>query len=82
MKPPRDVSGDDLAKRLQVFGYQISRQVGSHLRLTTTHRREHHLTIPRHDFLKVGTLAGILGDVGEHFDLSRDEVIARVFFGK
>jgi predicted RNA binding protein YcfA (HicA-like mRNA interferase family) len=79
MKLPRDVSGDDLAKRLQVLGYQVSRQVGSHLRLTTTHRGEHHLTIPRHDSLKVGTLAAILGDVGAHFDLSRDEVIARVF---
>jgi predicted RNA binding protein YcfA (HicA-like mRNA interferase family) len=79
MKLPRDVSGDDLAKRLQVLGYQVSRQVGSHLRLTTTQRGEHHVTVPRHDFLKLGTLAGILGDVSEHFDLSRDEVIARVF---
>jgi predicted RNA binding protein YcfA (HicA-like mRNA interferase family) len=79
MKLPRDVSGDELAKRLQVFGYQVSRQAGSHLRLTTSQRGEHHVTVPRHDSLKLGTLAGILGDVGEHFALSRDEVTAQVF---
>ena len=79
MKLPRDVSGDELAKRLRVFGYQISRQAGSHLRLTTIERGEHHVTIPRHDPIKIGTLAGILGDVGEHFDLNREEVIVRVF---
>ena len=79
MKLPRDVSGDDLAKRLNTFGYEVSRQVGSHLRLTTTQRGEHHVTVPRHDSLKLGTLAGILGDVAEHFGLSRDEVVAQVF---
>jgi predicted RNA binding protein YcfA (HicA-like mRNA interferase family) len=79
MKLPRDVSGDSLAKRLKVFGYQVTRQSGSHLRLTTTELGEHHITVPRHDPLKLGTLAGILGDVAEHFDLGRDEVIARTF---
>lgn len=79
MKLPRDVSGDELAKRLHVFGYFVSRQAGSHLRLTTSQRGEHHITIPRHASLKLGTLAGILGDVGAHFDLNRDEVITQVF---
>lgn len=79
MKLPHNVSGEELAKRLRVFGYQVSRQAGSHLRLTTTESGEHHVTVPRHDPLKVGTLAGIIGDVAEHFDLSRDEVIARAF---
>ena len=79
MKLPRDVSGADLAKRLKVFGYEITRQAGSHLRLTTTEGGKHHVTIPQHDSLKLGTLAGILGDVAEHFNLERDEVIARAF---
>jgi predicted RNA binding protein YcfA (HicA-like mRNA interferase family) len=78
MKLPRDVSGDELAKRLQCFGYEVSRQAGSHLRLTTIRRGEHHVTVPRHDSLKLG-LAGIPGDVGEHFALTREEVIAQVF---
>jgi predicted RNA binding protein YcfA (HicA-like mRNA interferase family) len=79
MKVPRDVSGDVLAKRLRGFGYQVTRQSGSHLRLTTTQQGEHHVTIPRHDPLKIGTLVGILGDVAEHFSIDRDEVVARTF---
>ena len=79
MKLPRDVSGDELAKRLKVFGYEVTRQAGSHLRLTTTQLGEHHVTIPRHDPLKLGTLSGVLKDVAEHFDTSRDEVIDRIF---
>lgn len=79
MKLPRDVSGDELAKHLKAFGYLPSRQTGSHLRLTTMEKGEHHLSIPRHDSLRLGTLAGILGDVAEHFKITRDEVIATVF---
>ena len=33
---PRDVSGQDLVKRLEAFGYVVTRQKGSDLRLTTT----------------------------------------------
>jgi predicted RNA binding protein YcfA (HicA-like mRNA interferase family) len=63
MKLPRDVSGADLAKRLGRLGYEVTRQSGSHLRLTTSERGQHHVTIPNHDSLKMGTLAGILNDV-------------------
>src|SRR5206468_2544366 len=63
LRLPRDVSGDDLAKALGALGYRLTRQTGSHLRLTTTERGEHHVTVPRHAALRVGTLAGVLGDV-------------------
>jgi len=79
MKLPRDVSGDELVKRLGVFGYVLSRQTGSHVRLTTTQGGEHHLTIPRHNPLRLGTLAGILNDVARHFDINKDDVIERIF---
>jgi predicted RNA binding protein YcfA (HicA-like mRNA interferase family) len=79
MKLPRDVSGADLAKRQGRLGYEVTRQTGSHLRLTTTERGQHHVTIPNHDPLRVGTLAGILGDVATHFEISRDELIKRLF---
>ena len=79
MKLPRDVSGADLAKRLGRLGYEVTRQTGSHLRLTTSQRGQHHVTIPNHDPLRVGTLAGILGDVAAHFETSRDELIHRLF---
>jgi predicted RNA binding protein YcfA (HicA-like mRNA interferase family) len=35
MKLPRDVSVDELAKALKVLGYNVTRQTGSHFRLTT-----------------------------------------------
>jgi predicted RNA binding protein YcfA (HicA-like mRNA interferase family) len=79
MKLPRDVSGADLAKRLGRLGYQVTRQTGSHLRLTTSEGGQHHVTIPDHDPLKVGTPAGILGDVAAHFGISRDELIQRLW---
>jgi predicted RNA binding protein YcfA (HicA-like mRNA interferase family) len=79
LRLPRDVSGDDLAKALGDLGYRITRQSGSHLRLTTRERGEHHVTIPRHAALRIGTLSGLLGDVAQHFTLSREELIAQLF---
>jgi predicted RNA binding protein YcfA (HicA-like mRNA interferase family) len=81
LRLPRDVSGDDLAKALGVLGYRLTRQTGSHLRLTTTERGEHHVTVPRHAALRVGTLAGVLGDVAQHVGLPREELIERLFGG-
>jgi len=78
MKLPRDVSGDDLAKALRAFGYQVTRQTGSHLRLTTAEGGEHHVSIPRHSPLRLGTLAGILDEVAAHFSIGRDELLERI----
>ena len=79
MKLPRDVSGADLAKRLGRLGYEVTRQTGSQMRLTTREGGQHHVTIPNHDPLRVGTLAGILGDVAAHLEIGRDELIQRLF---
>jgi predicted RNA binding protein YcfA (HicA-like mRNA interferase family) len=79
MRLPRDLSGDDLARALAVLAYVVTRQTGSHMRLTTQESGEHHLTIPRQEALRVGTLAAILSDVGEHFNLSREELGERLF---
>jgi len=79
MKLPRDVSGADLAKALRRLGYQVTRQNGSHLRLSTVERGQHHLTIPNHSPLKVGTLSGILADVANHFQIGRDELLQQLF---
>ena len=76
---PRDVSGFDLARRLEAFGYRVTRQKGSHLRLTTQAGGEHHVTVPDHDALRTGTLNGILKDVAEHAGLSRDDVVNELF---
>ena len=80
MKLPRDLSGEDLVKALAIFGYTVDRQTGSHIRLTTQLQQgEHHITIPAHDPLKVGTLNAILRDVAEHFGLTRDELLGKLF---
>ena len=79
MKLPRDLSGAELAKALQRVGYQVTRQAGSHMRLSIAQPAQHHITIPSHDQLKVGTLAAILGDVAEHLKVSREELLRRLF---
>jgi predicted RNA binding protein YcfA (HicA-like mRNA interferase family) len=79
MKLPRDLSGDELAKLLGRLGYHVTRQTGAHLRLTTTQDGEHHVTIPRHDSLRVGTLSAILRDVAAHHGISKDELADRLF---
>jgi predicted RNA binding protein YcfA (HicA-like mRNA interferase family) len=46
LKVPRDVSGEDLVRSLRRFGYQPTRQSGSHIRLTSKIKgTEHHVTI-------------------------------------
>ena len=79
MKLPRDISGSDLAKALDRLGYEISHQTGSHIRLTTQQNGEHHITVPAHDAIRVGTLVAILRDVGQHHHLSRQELLNQLF---
>lgn len=79
MKLPRDVSGAALAHALEKFGYEITRQTGSHLRLSSRLKGEHHITIPRHSSLRIGTLAAILSAVATHFQVSREELAKKLF---
>ena len=68
MRLPRDISSTELIKLLQKFGYQISRQKGSHIRLTTTKQGEHNITIPNHDPIRLGTLSSIIsGSISLNF---------------
>ena len=80
MKLPRDLTGVELSKKLAQLDYTVTRQTGSHIRLTSNAQGEHHVTIPRHDPLRVGTLAAILDAVAAHHNLSRDALLQR-FFG-
>jgi predicted RNA binding protein YcfA (HicA-like mRNA interferase family) len=69
----------ELAGKLERFGYQVTRQTGSHIRLTTEQEGEHHVTIPRHASLRVGTLSAILREVSNHLDISRDQLLENLF---
>lgn len=79
MKLPRDLSAEDLVQKLKHLGYRVSRQTGSHIRLTSTQKGEHHITIPNHNPLRVGTLSAILTDIGMHFSMTREECIQKLF---
>ena len=78
MRLPRDISGADLVKSLRVLDYQITRQTGSHLRLTTSENGTHHVTIPNHSPLRIGTFAAILDDIANHFEISRQELLSKI----
>jgi predicted RNA binding protein YcfA (HicA-like mRNA interferase family) len=79
MRLPRDLTGQELAKALTKLGYIIDRQTGSHLRLTTQENGEHHITVPNHSPIKLGTLNAILREIAEHFKLDRDELLSKLF---
>jgi predicted RNA binding protein YcfA (HicA-like mRNA interferase family) len=79
MRLPRDLSGDDLAQVLRTLGYEVTRQSGSHARLTTQECGEHHLTIPMHQTLRVGTLSAILSEVAVHFEMRREYLVGKLF---
>jgi hypothetical protein len=49
------------------------------MRLTSDSAPQHHVTIPAHDPLKVGTLAAILGDGAGHLKIDREDLLRRLF---
>ena len=79
MKLPRDVSGRGLAKALARLGYAVDHQTGSHIRLTTVRHGTHHVTVPAHDPLKIGTFLAILRDIEAHHGLTRQELLHELF---
>jgi predicted RNA binding protein YcfA (HicA-like mRNA interferase family) len=78
MKLPRDLTGAELAKALRILGYSITRQSGSHLRITTEVGGQHHEVIPNHDPIKLGTLQSILASIAAHHQMSRDELLSKL----
>jgi len=79
MRMPRDISGKDIIRALKIYGYQVIRQNGSHITVTTQREGEHHLTIPNHDPIKLGTLNGIISQVSNHFKQSKEDVVRQLF---
>jgi predicted RNA binding protein YcfA (HicA-like mRNA interferase family) len=80
MKLPRNISGQDLSKALRSYGYSITRQKGSHIRLTTNIPSQHHITIPDHNPIKIGTLSSILETISAHVGLTKEELIKKLFY--
>jgi predicted RNA binding protein YcfA (HicA-like mRNA interferase family) len=80
LKLPRDLDGKKLAARLRPYGYHITRQTGSHMRLTSVLKgKEHHVTIPAHKELSVGTLHNILRDVAAYLGTDSAKLMNELF---
>jgi len=69
MKIPRDIGAEDLISLLRRYGYQSTGQTGSHVRLTTAMNGEHHITIPGHKPLRIGTLHALLKDIADRLNM-------------
>jgi predicted RNA binding protein YcfA (HicA-like mRNA interferase family) len=80
MKLPRDLDSRRLINALGArLGYEVTRQGGSHIPLTTLQNGKHSVTVPAYNPVKVGTLAKILDQVAAHFQISRGELLALLF---
>ena len=80
MKLPRDMGGEELAALLDRYGYKITRQTGSHMRLTSTSKgSEHHITIPKHKPLRIGTLSSIVNEIATYLEIERPRLVQELF---
>jgi len=61
-KIPRDISGKELVKILSRIGFKEVRRTSSHIRLSAniSNKLTHHITIPDHNPIKIGTLNNII----------------------
>ncbi len=58
----------------------MTRQTGSHIRLTALLKgREHHVTVPAHRVLKVGTLSAIVSEVAHFLEIDREKLAGKLF---
>ena len=78
MRLPRDLTGAQLVRALGKMNYKATRQTGSHVRLTCESPAQHHVTVPLHDPLRIGTLASILSAVAEAHGLTREELQTKI----
>ncbi len=71
----------ELVARLgRSYGYTLTRQSGSHLRLVSYHQGyAGYVSIPRHNPVKIGTLSNILNDVATYLEIDRDELTLELF---
>lgn len=68
---PKNITGQDLIKKLLVLGYYEVRQKGSHIRIKTTQNGSHSETIPNHKPLREGTVNKILNNISKHFGITK-----------
>ena len=79
-KISRDISGRKLTKLLEKYGYQITRETASHIRLISNFKKkEHKVTVPDHHPIKIGTLNNILNDLANYLEMDKKKLIDKLF---
>lgn len=72
MKLPQ-ISGKELVKKLRKFGFVVTRQKGSHIRIEKNFENKTiKITIPNHSLIKKGTLNRIIKDS----ELTKEEIFS------
>jgi predicted RNA binding protein YcfA (HicA-like mRNA interferase family) len=80
LKLPRDLSGRELVQLLRRYGYVAVREEGSHIRLVSSFRgTPHHITVPDHPELKIGTLRAVLRLVSEYLEMDSATLMQKLF---
>lgn len=76
MKIPRNINSDNIIQLLKKYDYKITHQTGSHIRLTSNlEGTKHHIAIPGHKDLKVGTINNILSDISKYLEIEKEILI-------
>ena len=47
--------------------------------MTTDVEGKHHITIPKHKFLRVGTISNILTDIANHLEIDKEKLVNDLF---
>jgi predicted RNA binding protein YcfA (HicA-like mRNA interferase family) len=80
---PRDVTYKNLCSVLSKYGYAITRQTGSYIRLSSNFMgHEHSITIPAHSPIKIGNLNNILKCIAKYLELPKENLIESLFYEK
>jgi predicted RNA binding protein YcfA (HicA-like mRNA interferase family) len=76
---PRGLSGRQLMRLAEQLGYRYDRSSGSHVIYVLQRNGLHHICIPDHKEISLGTLNDLLNDMARQLGLSKAELIAKLF---
>jgi predicted RNA binding protein YcfA (HicA-like mRNA interferase family) len=74
----KNMTGQELIKKLKPFGYVVIRQTGSHIRIQTEQGGKHSETIPNHNPIKIGTPKAILKNIANHHEIEVEELVRQL----
>jgi predicted RNA binding protein YcfA (HicA-like mRNA interferase family) len=60
---------------LRQLGYEVTRQRGSHIRITTQKDGQHHEAIPNQAALKPGLLSSVIKSLAAHHRMTPEEIL-------